>query len=224
MPPAGDGVVVVPGVSEQARWSRVKTGVLPSERADEKDLSDTRWAKVYSLFGATSDDQKDIVFTTVNAYFAKNGSSPEGGYTRSIVAVGRSVPASSIVAITGTADGAIRKFLRGRLQDSVSSLKFSGICERDPEMAAEALSYGLAPEMAWLLADWLVPKNPWMTQGEMDVAVNVRNNKISAANVNRGGAQVGQGGRTHAAEPDTGRPMPAVVEGSGSSYVGKTLF
>jgi hypothetical protein len=207
-------------VTAKARWSAVPRNTLASERADDSEVVTARWDKVNAMFGAASDQSKDEVFAHVNAYFAKNGSSPEGGYTKAIICASASVPASDIVKITGTADGALRKFLRGRLQHCVNALKYSGLCENDPEMAAEAVALGLSSDQAWLLADWLVPKNPYLTIDESATAERIRTHKISRSHISRGGAPVGVSGQRAVEEPVT--PAPVAVDGGG--YVGKTMY
>jgi hypothetical protein len=225
---AGENItaaVVVKGrEAERARWEKVDSTEAASERADAPDVCKARWQKVYAMFNATSDKAKDAAFLAVNLYFAKNGCSPAGGYTQDIVAAGTEVPASSVVAVTGRGDGAVRKWLRGALLDSVNALKYSKACEKDPVMVAEAGEYGLSPEQAWLMADWLAPKNPYLSAEEGDVAARVRVHKISRANVGRGGAQVGIKGESVGGEPVTGRMPEGQPAGVSSAYVGPSLY
>jgi len=218
----GSGSAVAPVTPKQAgdRWGSVNTSPIPSERADSPDLCNKRWDKIHAKFGAKADKTKDEVFAAVQGYFAKNGCSPEGGYNGEIIAAGVAHSANVIVSFTGKADGAVRKFLRGRLQESVDCLKYSSVCTGDAEMVAEALMYGLAPEQAWLLADWIAPKNPYLTSDEMDVAMRVRSAKIAKANANRGGVQVGVKGATTVAEPESMPAMPTKDE----TYSTRTMY
>jgi len=209
-------------VTLESRWKSAHGSGIASERADDAETATRRWKVVYGMFSAKKDAEQDKVFAAVNAYFAKNGSSPEGGYTKDITAAGGSVAASEVVKLVGTADGALRKFLRGKLKDSTHTLKYSGDCAADKEMVAEALSYGLPPEEAWLLADWLVPKNAYLTMEEAQVAERIRNHKIVNANMNRGGARVGVGGVRTSDEPQAG--VSAVESAARPALTGNSMF
>lgn len=221
-PPQQTGRPVVV-VSEEARWEAVPEFAIASERADTEKVSNERWNVIYADFAATADPAKDEVFSAVNAYFAKNGSSPEGGYKRPIRANGKDLSADVIVKRVGTADGAIRKFLRGKLKDSTLALKHSKAIRKDPEMCAQALLYGLSPEQAWLLADWLVPKNTYLTVEEEQIATRIRTGRISTANSGRGNAPVGVAGIKDGRAAETKVSAVEKVDEK-PAYAGTTLF
>jgi len=223
VPLGASGVGGKKAESSADRWGRVKAAYIPSERVDDQDVCASRWTKLYGQFGATSDSDKDTAFTYVNAYFAKNGSSPIGGYKKSIIACGSSVPADSVQKLVGTREGAIRQFLRGKLYESVGCMRDSEVLRNDVEFTARGLEYGLSPEQCWLMADWIADANPYLTVDEADIASRIKAIKVSRAAKQRKGASVAVAGESRMRDA-TDVVEPAATESSAPANVGRLAF
>jgi hypothetical protein len=162
-----------------------------------------KWAKVYALFGASGETQQDEVFAAVNMYFLKNGASPRGQYKKAVsTAGGQSAESGAIVAITGRMPGEIRQFLRGRLGDSYTFLKYNPAIRDDEELGVAAENCGVSRDYAWLLADWLGKDCQYFVGSEADTYNALRTSKIAAARAKRV-ADLGEPDRVLAMAPES---------------------
>lgn len=214
-----DAMSASPEVSQPAkagkksRWADVRVPPAQDERSEAPDTSARHWAEWESKFGASSEAAKNEVFVATQLYLTKNGASPYGKYARSITANGVAVVASELITITGRGEGAIRQFMRGRLQDTVECGRTNMCFRNDDSLRGAAADYGLAPEQAWLLGDWLVPSNPWLTAEEYDIATSMRATNIKRANANqRGDVAKGAGRDVLTVQEAVESPRPRVAE------------
>jgi len=167
---------------QQSRWASVGVVKPGRENADSAVESRTKWSKIYRLFGASGESQQDEVFGAVNYYFLLNGCSPHGKYSKQIqTATGAAIEAGEVVKITGRLEGEIRQFLRGRLADSYSFLKYNPAIKEDEELATMSENVGVSRSSCWMLADWLGKDCPHFVGDEATVYNHLRTSKIAAA-------------------------------------------
>lgn len=194
------------------RWARV--AVAAPEREDRLPLEPTvaKWQKIYEAFGATGENARDEVFVAVNAYFAVNGCSPEGKYSREVVTGGgtrRSVDV--VVKITGRLEGDIRQFLRGKMKDSYECLKNSAVLKSDEGVLARAEAQGIPRHLVHLVADWFKGCE-FLTAEEQDVYDRVSARNIAEARGRRAQAKGEAGRRADLAESPVVEPGAAPVQ------------
>jgi len=174
------------------RWASVAAVPQASENSDTAAESQLKWSKIYKLFGASGETEQDEVFAAVNAYFLRNGASPNGRYSKPIrTAGGKQVQAGEVVKITGRLEGEIRQFLRGRLEDSYNLLKHNPMFKDDEVLAASAEGAGVPRGMGWLTADWLGQNCVYFVGEEHDVYAALRTSKIANAYNKRAASQPG---------------------------------
>jgi len=184
------------------RWKSVAVVKQNAENADTPEQSTLKWGRIFSLFGARGESQQDEVFAAVNAYFLRNGASPEGKYRKPIkTAGGIEVPSGEVTKVTGQLEGEIRQFLRGRLLESYTLLKENPAFRDDNELSTMAENAGVPREYCWLLADWLGKDCPHFVGDEASMYIRLRTSKIAAAAAKR-----------RVALPDVDRVMQAAPE------------
>lgn len=138
-----------------SRWARVAVAQPQLEGRMPLETAVAKWQQIYNLFHANGEDARDEVFTAVNGYFALNGCSPSGRYSRDIVTgSGVRVPVDAVVKITGRLEGDIRQFLRGMMLESYECLKYTTVLSGNEAALAKAESLGIPRHMVHLLADW----------------------------------------------------------------------
>jgi len=103
----------------------------------------------------------------------------------------------------------------------VNSLKHSPILVNDEEICANALAYGLSPERAWLMADWIAGANAFISVEEADVAERIKAMKVARAAGTRRGRHVAVAGEERVT--DFGPETP-VASGRGEGVVGSSIF
>jgi len=177
------------------RWGGVAT--VAQNREDRLPVEDAvaKWQQIYALFGATGESMRDEVFAAVNGYFAVNGCSPYGKYSREVkTAGGIRVGASELTRITGRLEGDIRQFLRGRLKESYESLKHSRVLKDDEAALAKAEASGIPRHLVHLLADWL-RHCEFLTPEEEDIYTKVSSKNITDARERRVSGRADEGKR-----------------------------
>jgi len=168
------------------RWKNVAVVKQNAENADTPEQSTLKWGRIFSLFGARGEAQQDEVFGAVNAYFLRNGASPEGKYRKPMkTAGGTEVASGEVTKITGQLEGEIRQFLRGRLLESYLLLKENPAFKEDDDLATMAENAGVPREYCWLLADWLGKDCPHFVGDEAAMYIKLRTSKIAAAAAKR---------------------------------------
>lgn len=138
------------------RWAAVQ--VVPPERESVLPPAQTaqRWEAIYRLFDATTEAARDEAFAAVVSYFLVNGTSTRGEYLRSVrTAGGIEVEIAAVIDIVGKQEGDIRRFVRGRMQDTYNLLKYNPLIVEDKMLEQKAAIRGLSKDRAWMLADWL---------------------------------------------------------------------
>lgn len=204
MPEPSQSGAVVYSQSAKERWSKVAT--VGQQREDRLPLEITvaKWGQIYRLFGASDEKAQDAVFAAVNGYFAVNGCSPSGKYSREIrTADGKSVLASHVIKITGRLEGDIRQFLRGRMKDSYEVLRYTDVVMKDEAAVGAAELNGIPRHCAYLMADWLKDCE-FLTSEEQDVYVAVSAKNIRKAKLRAQEGVAGPGKRADLGEPEEG--------------------
>jgi len=168
------------------RWSAVEVVPQYSESSDEPAVAGAKWARIYRLFQANGEAEQDAVFAAVNMYFLRNGCSPEGSYSKPIrTAGGVEVDSGDVVKITGKLEGEIRRFMRGRLEDSYNFLKYNPGVLNDDDLRARAESLGVPSRYRFLLADWLGSDCRYFVGEEADIYAGLRNSLIARAKMRK---------------------------------------
>jgi len=201
------------------RWGAI-AGVS-QEREDRLpvDVATGKWQRIYNLFQAKDEKGRDDVFAAVNAYFAINGCSPLGRYSREVKTEGGTrVSASDIVKVTGRLEGDVRQFLRARLKDSYESLKYSGYLKRDESALAKAEEKGIPRHLVHLLADWFKDCE-YFTAEEADIYVKVSRATIADAKDRRRDVEPTRRADGQSDEVTAASPPPAFAGGRGPSAV-----
>jgi len=138
------------------RWASVQVVLPERESVLPPAATATKWEAIYRLFDATTEDARDEVFAAVISYFLVNGTSARGEYLRSVrTAGGVEIEIASVIAIVGKQEGDIRRFVRGRMQDTYNFLKYNPMVVEDKMLVEKAALRGLSRDRAWLMADWL---------------------------------------------------------------------
>lgn len=181
----------VTSVARRRRWERV--GAVPSEREgilpDEQAM--VKWQAIYRLFSATTEAAQDEVFAAVTMYFLANGTSMLGDFKRSVrTAAGQVVEAGEVVKAIGRQEGELRRFMRGRFQDSYLFLKYNPAVRDDAILVEKASGVGLSRDDAWMLADWL-QGCPFFVGSESVVYEEVRSGVLNRARLRRSRGDVG---------------------------------
>lgn len=176
--------------SRTERWAAVALVPQAAENADTPGQSRLKWGKVYALLNAATEAQQDEVFAAVNAYFLRNGASPVGRYEKHIhVAWGAECEAGAVVQIIGRRPGALRQFLRGRLEDSYLLLKNNPAIKEDEALATIAENAGVGREYSYLLADWFGRDCQFFVGPEAEIYNKLRTSRIANAYEKREAAQ-----------------------------------
>lgn len=174
--------IVAASARSQNRWASIGVVSQPRENADTENEARAKWTRIYALFEARTEAQQDEVFAAVNLYFLTNGCSPVGKYRKPIkTAGGAEALSGQVVKITGRLDGEIRQFMRGRLLDSYTFLKYNQAIKDDEDLCTVAENAGVARSMCWLLADWLGRDCKYFVGDEATVYNRLRTSKIAAA-------------------------------------------
>lgn len=196
------------------RWGRVPAVVQEREDRLPEHEGDAKWNAIYRLFGARDEGARDEAFVAVNAYFAVNGCSPYGKYSRVVrTAGGVEVPVAHVVKVTGRLEGDIRQFLRSKLENSYNAMKFGRALFDDEAALARAESRGIPRHLVYLLCDWFKDCE-YLTAEEEEIykAISARN--IAGARARRELAKSEVGSRA-----DIGADVTSVPEYSNAAPV-----
>lgn len=147
----------------------------------------TAWNAIYAKIGMRSADEKEQagVRLAVYVYGVLNGTSSVGAYSGTVTtANGRTFQAAVIPQVVGVND--IRRFFRGNMLESYTSLKSSKVMERNPAFVASKARFGATAETAFATADWM-KDCPEFTPAEKNVHEASFNFSIEKARRSRGG-------------------------------------
>jgi len=182
-----DGPDPVTRPTVDTSWEAVGVPVQAGEDRDTREVADGKWRRIYVLFGANTEALYREVKLAWWVYCAKNGSSPEGKYSKPVRTASstRAVTAGEIVAITGRTEGEVREFNRSYLEDSYRALKSNQEWRKDPELVAKAQAKSLPIEAMHLLADWFGKSCPYFTPQEAKLYVQVSGVTIADARARR---------------------------------------
>jgi len=187
------------GKSGVVNWADYKPKVSPSEDALSVEECKEVWAKIEKyagLFGISEDDKRSVRLATY-AYFARNGTSRDGDYSRSIVLNnGKKLEAAAIKRAVGFYP---RKFMRGCMEESYVALKSSGVMDEDERFCAKAASYGVSSDCAFAIADWF-DECPYFTPKEKQAHEAAKNYGLTRARGARGGMSLEDVEKTRVAE------------------------
>lgn len=168
----------------KTRYESVGVPVVEHEDRFPQEAATDVWEDIYTLFRATSEQTRDEVRVAVYAYFAVNGTSRVGKYSRGVTSGSETVVVHEIVKqITG---GTIREFFRADVVDAYHALKDSGVLENDEVFVQKALDKGVPRGFVHCAVDFL-RGCPEFTNEEKQYSDAAFKNAIQRSFVARGG-------------------------------------
>jgi len=143
------------------------------------------WSKFYRLAKVSGDEGRQLMARcAVYIYCAINGTSGQGRYEGEARVGDVIIDASMIIGTTGPL--LLRKWMRANMDESYTYFKKTAVLETDGRFVAKAAGMGIAPGVAFAIADWM-DDCPSFTPAERDAHDRAFNFSVSRARRARGG-------------------------------------
>lgn len=177
----------VSGNAKKGKFDNCVPKAVTTAKVMDKDKNERSWNLIYRAAGIESaaESIKLALRCAIYVYFAKNGTSPNGGYPGFVESgAGTKLLASKIVEAVGRYD--IRQFARANAEEACEFFHETEVLSEDDHMIAMCLRYEIRPADAVGCVDFLddcITLRPT----EADAAKVIKNFSLRRARAANGG-------------------------------------